>query len=48
MFKRKYALDKEEQEILKAFKSGKLKPLTNSKKEMEKLKASAKAFNKKH
>lgn len=48
MLKRKYQLDKEEQEILKAFKSGKLKPLANSKKEIEKLRASAKAFNKKN
>jgi predicted DNA binding CopG/RHH family protein len=47
--KKKYTLDEEEQEILSALESGKLKPLSNSKKELKKLKMAAKEYlNKVH
>jgi predicted DNA binding CopG/RHH family protein len=46
---KKYKLDAEEQEILTALESGKLKPLSDSKKELQKLKMAATAYlNKVH
>lgn len=47
MPKKKYKLDAEEQEILDAFENGELKPLKDSKKEIKKLQASAKAYGSK-
>lgn len=38
-----YKLDKEEQEILDAYESGKLKPIRNSKKKTEEIRAMARA-----
>ena len=46
---KKYKLDPEEQEIFTALEQGKLKPLTDSKKELKKLKMAATAYlNKVH
>ncbi len=45
--KRKYKLDQEEKDILDALEHEKLKPLKNSKSEIAKLKAVAKAYGNK-
>jgi predicted DNA binding CopG/RHH family protein len=44
---KKYSLDEEEKTILNALKSGQLKPLQNSQKELKKLQAAAKSYGNK-